>query len=198
MSVLAIERGQTVDVRLRGLDVEVEVEVDAGELAARERQGLSLDGLDHAHLGALLALPRWETAQLADLPAAAQTFVRRHPELVERSGDGLVRRRVGPPLWVELVTLPTPRWQDGLKLVGRFAPYSARRLSLSAEPEDVGDLCVQATYWGVGVRIADGGEVRDLVQPESFVPHRYTGASWAFAEQALAALRGSVGTPVRR
>lgn len=189
MSVLAAGQGQSVAVRLRGLEVLVEVDLDTRELELRKREGLSVAGLDHAQLAALLTVPRLEHALLAALPPATQMLVRKRGDLVEQSHDGQVTRRVGPPLWVEMVTLPVNEWRNGLRAIGRFAPYSARRLQLPHVPADVDDLCVEATYWGVGVRIECSRETEDLVTPEPFVPGRYTGASWAFAEQTLSAFR---------
>lgn len=174
--------------RLRGLFVHVEVDIDVQELERRERGGLSVAGLGHARLGALLTIPRWEFARLSSIPDAGRRLARARPDLIDQRAGGFLRRRVGPPLWVEMVTLPVERWRCGLKAIGRFAPYSARQLQLAHAPEDLNDLCVQATYWGIGVQIAEDGLVRDVVVPEPFVPQRYTGASWAFAEQTLRAM----------
>lgn len=191
MKVLDDRRGRSALVRLRSADVVVDVDIDACELEMRDREAVDLAGLDHGHLGALLAVPRWERARFASLPSATKSLVRRRPDLVELGRDGYVTRRVGPPLWVDMVTLPTERWRTGLRTIGRFAPYSARQLQLDKVPRDVDDLCVEATYWGVGVCVAGADGVRQLVEPEPFVPERFTGASWAFAEQTLSAVRAA-------
>lgn len=197
MSSTVARLGRDVTIRLRGLDVAVELEVDYREHGLRE-QGLSLTGLSTVQFGALLAIPRWSYAAPAELPAGSRALARRHPDLVEHESDGRVRRRVGPPVWVEMVTLPVARWRAGLSAIGRFAPYSARRLLLTRVPDDTDDLRVQATYWGVGVRIERADGFEDLVEPEPFVPQRYTGASWAFAEQTLAAVREEPRALIRR
>jgi len=188
MSSLTVTRAVAAAARLRGVDVIVHVEFDMHELEMREASGLSLKGLSHTHLAALLTIPRWEHVPMTSLPAAGQRIALGRPDLVEHDERGFVARRVGPPLWVEMVTLPVRRWRVGLRAVGRFAPYSARRIRLAREPADVGDLSVQATYWGVGVQVVRADGLADLVLPEPFRPQRYTGASWAFAEETLQAV----------
>lgn len=196
MSTLVSAGTDAAAVRLRDLDVIIHVEFDRSELEMREKCGLSLAGLAHDQLAALLTIPRWEHVPLSALPAAGRRMTLRRPDLVEQTDDGLVARRVGPPLWVEMVTLPVRQWRAGLRAVGRFAPYSARRLRLSQEPSDVDDLSVQATYWGVGVQVARFDGPTDLVVPEPFRPQRYTGASWAFAEEALEAVSAKGSGPL--
>lgn len=180
-------------VNLRGLDVLVDVHVDVAELERREAQGLSHDlGVqDAAALGALLQIPAHLSVPMRTLSAPVRTAVRRHTRLVERLPGGRVRRRVSPGATVEMVTLPTSRWRTGLRSIGRFAPYSSRRLLLSIEPVDVDLLVMEATFWGVGVSLESSAGSHDLVLPAPFEPARYTGASWVFAEQAMRATRQS-------
>lgn len=186
MSVLDVERDRVATVRLRGLEVEVAVETDLAEMELRRSEGLDLSALGHSQLGALLSAPRWAGVDFASLSDACQAMVRAYPELVEFGLDGSVRRRVGPPVWVEMVTLTASNWRNGLRAVGRFAPYSARRLRLGSEPRDLDELLVQASYWGVGVQVIIDGKVENVADAETFSPYRYTGASWAFAELTFA------------
>ncbi len=190
MTTLTLQRAASVPARLRGIDVRVDVEVDVQEIDYRAEAGIDLHGLGSDELGALLAIPRWEHARRTTMSAPSLRMAAVRPDLVEQTAAGCVRRLVGPPVWVEMVSLSTGGWKGGLRAIGRFAPYSARRLVLSRTPADIDELMVEATYWGVGVRVVNEGAVEDLVEPAPFVPHRYTGASWAFAEQAFAATAG--------
>ena len=174
-------------VRLRGLDVVIDLRVDGAELALRRVHALGLCLTDVAALGALLQIPTLSSTPLVALPAAARHVARRWPRVIEQVGGDRVRRRVSPIAYVEMVTLVTSHWRKGMREIGRFAPYSARLLQLPAEPSDLDLLCMEATYWGVGVRIESSGAWHDVVHPAPFTPARYTGASWAFAEQAMAA-----------
>lgn len=176
-------------VRLRGLDVVIEMKVDAAECERRQTQSLHLYGMETTTLGALLKIPALQSTPVATLPADAQDLVRRRPRLVEFLDGDRVRRRLSPVAQVDMVTLPTARWRRALHDVGRFAPYSARRLLLHTEPADLDLLCMEATYWGVGICLQRPGGCYDIVHPAPFAPARFTGASWAFAEQALRAVQ---------
>lgn len=172
-------------VRLRGLDVVIDLQVDGAELAFRRVHALDLCLTDVAALGALLQIPALASTPLVALPAAARNVARRWPRLVEEVDGDRVRRRVSPIAHVDMVTLFTSRWRKGLREIGRFAPYSARLLQLPAEPSDLDMLCMEATYWGVGVRLESSKGWHEVVHPAPFTPARYTGASWVFAEQAM-------------
>lgn len=184
----------TSTVRLRGLDVLIDVDLDGDELDRRHDAAVDLGRYDAAILGALLQISPLEATPARTLSAAARAVASRHPALVDVINGHLLRRRVSPALDTRMITLPTRRWRQALHEIGRFAPYSARRLMLDVEPADLDVLCVEATYWGVGVCVATSTGVREVVHPAPFLPQRYTGASWVFAEQALRAIRVT-GTP---
>lgn len=186
---LSVDALSSSVVRLRGLEVLIDVDFDGEELNRRHGAELDLGSHDAATLGALLHISPTSGTPIRTLPGAARAAAHRHPGLVDLVDEHHLRRRVSPALDVRMVTLPTSRWRQGLHEIGRFAPYSARRLLLDVEPADLDLLRMEATYWGVGVCIATSAPFREVVHPALFEPHRYTGASWAFAEQALRAIR---------
>lgn len=175
-----------VPVRLRGVDVVADVSVDAREVSRRAAHGAagqSLGGPDV--LGELLQIPTDVALPTAWLGRRLRGLLESAPWHVIQPQAGLVRRVTVPAARVDQVSVPTTRWRTGLRQAGRFAPYCARRLLLKSLPRDVSTLVLEATYWGVGVAVADdAGGCRELVVPAPFVATRYTGASWAFAEQA--------------
>jgi hypothetical protein len=185
-----------VPIRLRGVDVIAEVTVDAREVSRRAGLGAAdqrLGGPDV--LAELLQIPTDAALPAAWLGRRVRGLLESAQWHVVQPQAGLVRRVTVPAARVDQVSVPTTRWRTGLRQAGRFAPYCARRLLLQSLPRDVSTLVLEATYWGVGVAVADdAGGWRELVVPAPFVAARYTGASWAFAEQAyVQAVRSGAG-----
>jgi len=95
-----------------------------------------------------------------------------------------VRRIAVPPTDPTMATVSHPSWRQAMRTAGRFAPYCARRVLIPARAADDTELLLEASYWGVGVRVReeDGSQV-ELAPAAQFQARRYTGASWLFAEQ---------------
>lgn len=185
MSVSVDTMRSATPARLRGLDVLLEFHVDDAELERRRSHSVQPHATAATTLASLLHIPVMASVPVATLPGAVQTVARRHSQYVEFTDGTLVRRRVSPIGHVTMVTVPSRHWRKALRDVGRFAPYTARRLLLSAEPTDLDVLRMEATYWGVGVRLEQPEGWHDVVHPAPFTPERFTGASWAFAEAAV-------------
>lgn len=153
------------------------------------RRGLGLGGFDEAGVdvfNVLLRLPLGAWVPADELEAFELDAVLGVPGLVEWDGGGIVRRAM-PPVDPVVATVEHPSWRQALRTAGRFAQYCARRVRLSALPRDDSDLLMEASYWGVGVRVREpGGGAEELVPEAPFIAQRYTGASWLFAEQLYA------------
>ncbi|NYE95882.1 hypothetical protein FHU41_002132 [Psychromicrobium silvestre] len=61
-------------------------------------------------------------------------------------------------------------------------------------------MCLEAAYYGVGIVIGTSVQLSEdplalevLLEPAPFLPSRYTGALWRFAEVAYDSLRNSPG-----
>lgn len=178
-----------VEAVLRGVEVVVHLSVDRGEISRRVAAGVAgrrLAGM--RALGALLELPEGVLVDVATLAPVQRAVMDRLVGAVDYSVPGFVRRVARPAVWARLVSIQTSRWRDGLRLAGRFAPYSARRLVLDCVPFDVQVLCLEASYWGVGVSVKAEGVDRELVPPALFLPTRYTAAAWSFDEELYAQL----------
>lgn len=191
MSVMAVPTSEAqVTASLRGVDVVVDLVVDPFETRRRTEAGIAgrrLGGI--GALRALLALPEGVGVPVERLDLATWTALGHVRGAVEYPAAGVVRRLARPAVWAQLVSIPASRWRDGLRLAGRFAPYASRQIMINYVPTDAEMLCLEASYWGVGVTVAqDGAPARELVPPSPFVPTRYTAAAWNFDEDLYAQL----------
>ncbi|WP_152364941.1 hypothetical protein [Microlunatus speluncae] len=169
-----------------------DVVLDALELERRERhRALPILSLDLLNL--LVTMP-------LRLPVQADSFSDFDWRILEAgSRRGVVNifsvdghlaatRCAAPPLTVQHVTVTTRNWRTGLTTASRFAPYSSRELILERLPADDLQLRLEADYLGVGVSVRGSDPdmpIRQIIEPASFAPARYTGASWLFAERLL-------------
>jgi hypothetical protein len=124
------------------------------------------------------------------LPVAAQAVTKRERRLlrraphgaVENDADHLVRRAVAP-VSVRFAVVGARTWWEGLTKVGRFAPFCARAMLLSALPADLDDARMQASFYGIGICVFAAGTLRMLAEPEPYIRLRHTSAQWWFAEE---------------
>lgn len=179
------------DVRasLRGVDVDVEVSIDKLEWQRRAAAGIAGQQIGGPRaLGVLLKLPELIPVDASALPDDDLEIVGRLEGAVDFPSPGVLQRVARPAVCPLLVSIHTNRWRDGLRLAGRFAPYSARRLVLHGASDDLQPLLLEADYWGVGVALCADGAVRELLPPATFTPVRYTAAAWKFDEDLYAQL----------
>jgi hypothetical protein len=176
-------------VTLRGVDVYADVLIDRIEDERRHRIGTARRRLASRRvLHALLSLPERTLTPIDecddDLVRTAQSV----PGAVECLSDGSVRRIARTAACVLMVNIPASDWKRGMKLAERFACYCTRQIVLDEIPSDYTTMCMEADYWGVGVRLSERLDGRELVHPQRFVAQRYTEASWNFEEDAYAQL----------
>ncbi|WP_370355158.1 hypothetical protein [Catenulispora sp. EB89] len=167
---------------LVGRSVEVAYRLNQQEHSRRLDAGLgSLCASDQ--LDMLLGLPSGLPVPVESLTARERRTLRRIPSgALERSGH-LVQRHAVQPLMVDMVLVPVRGWRSGLQDAGRFAPFAMRMMSLTSAPSDVQSLVLEASYYGIGVLVADGDDQEVLVPPRPFIRRRHTAAGWQFVEQ---------------
>lgn len=190
MTPLALASDARVSVTLRGVEVLVDVAVDCVEVRRRMRTGIAgrrLAGI--AALRMLLELPEDAVVGIDTVNPSGRAVLDRVVGGLEYPGPGLVRRVARPAARARLVSIPVNRWREGMRVAGRFAPYCARSLLLDRLPADLETLCLEASYWGVGVAVREVGETeREIVPPTSLMPACYTAAAWSFDEDLYAQL----------
>lgn len=81
----------------------------------------------------------------------------------------------------DIVDVNAPR---AMTTAHRWNGYAARWLTLSRAPRNAELFLLEASHYGVGVRLArgDGCECRELVRPMPYSPRRLTAARWALSE----------------
>jgi len=181
-------------VRMLGSAAGLLYEMDAVELVRRQRDQrepiVQLDVLD-----ALMGLPPGLPVTVSQLTRREQSALRRAPSGAVEFDDGQAVRRAVAPISARLAVVTARDWRQGLTKAGRFAPFCARAMLLSVVPADWDEARVRAAYFGVGVWVFAGGELRMVLEPEPFVRRRHTAAQWWFAEEAWRQLSacGTVG-----
>jgi hypothetical protein len=152
-----------------------------GELA--RRHGAQIGALRRlAVVDVLLGLP-------LDEPVAERSLLPRElralaglPSCVVDRGGGRVVRRASPPLGIDQVVVPARAFRRGLEAASSFSTYCARSMALAAAVDPSQTELAEASYYGVGVYIADGDHLDELVVPEPMPCWPETPASWVFAE----------------
>ncbi len=177
-----------------GLRVVADVSVADTEVKRRAGVGIT-GGLRHLDtLRFLLTLPPDEAIpvaqfssyerQLAGRAARALLGIETHPKGTER----LFTRNAQPPLHVNLVSVHGPATRRTLRLATTFAPYAARRIVTTRRVD--AEFAIEAQYYGVGITALDIDGAHLTASPAPFLPSRFTGASWLFAEHAYDHLVG--------
>jgi hypothetical protein len=145
-----------------------------------------------AHVGAipnpqvldlLLGLPIGISVPITSLTPLERSALRLAPSGAVAVDAGAVTRLAVHPLVVDLAVISARRWQSGLEIAGRFAPFCSRVLMLHSRPMDTEGLRSQADFYGIGVVVAHGTEVEVLVTPRPFIRRRFTAAGWQFVEE---------------
>lgn len=134
-------------------------------------------------LDALMNLPVGGLVPAHEMAERERRLLRRAPRgVVEDDGVHFVRRAV-PPVSARFAVVAARAWREGLVKAGRFAPFCARAMLLSAPPTDLDDAAAQASFYGIGICVFTAGTLRMLVEPAPYVRHRHTSAQWRFAEE---------------
>ncbi len=173
-------------------EVAVQVSFDEQEIQRRTKERFgSLLGLQLLNVLALLPFgspvkaSRFSEYELSMLRRAQRKGA---AEFTHRNGQQVVIRHAAPPLMVHHATITCSNWRKGLSIASRFAPYCSREIALMEMPTDDLELRLEADYLGIGVTLRPGslvGQGVRIIEPASFAPARYTGASWLFAEKLL-------------
>jgi hypothetical protein len=187
-------------VRMFGTAAGVAYRPDRAEVA--RRRACPIDPLTELDvLDALMGLPVGLAVPLSELTDAERLLVGRAPaSAVERHGGQIVRLAAAP-VSVQLAVVAAKDWHVGLDRASRLAPFCTRAMLLPAQPEDLSDVQVQASFYGVGVYVLSQRQLRTLVEPRPYVRMRHTPAHWWFAEEVYRQISEyenvSGGEPVR-
>lgn len=168
--------------------VHVDLELHLPEIQRRRATNAAGSVQDLDTLRFLLTLPVDQPTALAGLDAYERRLARRavrcgfaEERAVARSQSTLIRR-AEPPVTVRLISVFGPFRRSTLQLATTFAPYGRRRLVVpSGRLDEI--LLLEATFYGVGVTVADANGERTVTASAPFQPARFTGASWLFAER---------------
>jgi hypothetical protein len=143
-------------------------------------------------LDLLLSLPHEYPVPCGSLTGRERHLLRSMPAGTVESRNGTVIRRAAVPLTVELAAVRSYDWRRGLDQASLFAPFCSRAVVLGRVPDDADALLAEAAYYGVGVVVAEAGEVRVLADPEPFSRQNHKTAGWWFAEAVYAQVSGPV------
>lgn len=193
-----VPASQPVKVKCAGSWVYAEVVPHVDEVQRRRSLGCVEIPEDLETLDVLLRVPLDGAVSETVLTRRERDKLRRlSPGLVhfdvDSTGKGTVRRMVVPPASVQHVMLRGRNWEIALTQATRFAPYCSRSILLPSIPAEEEMLLLEARFYGVGVGIVTGGGEAPtwLLEPAPFVPERFTGASWKFAESFFEAWRSA-------
>lgn len=163
-------------------------DLDVVEHARRKDAGLgAISSPDMLEL--LLALPVALPVPVESLTRGEQESLRRAPRGAVQVVDGEVTRQAVVPVAVEFALVAARSWRSGLVTAGRFAPFCARAVVLSTRPRDLGEMALEAGFYGVGVIVVDNDGADVLVDPAPFERHRFTAAGWRFLEDVYRLVR---------
>jgi hypothetical protein len=171
-----------------GLRVVADVSVDDTEVKRRAAVSVR-GGLRHLDtLRFLLTLPLNEALPAARFNSYEKQLAGRAARAVfgaeTRTNENgrLFTRTAQPPLHVNLVSVHGPATRRTLRLATSFAPYAARRIITTGRVDE--SFSIEAQYYGVGITALDNDGAHLTTSPAPFLPSRFTGASWLFAEHA--------------
>ena len=177
-------------VRVLGRSAAVMYRPDAGEFRRRHEVDLgAVTRMDHLEL--LLGLPHGCAVPCASLTGHERNLLRSLPAGSVESAGGTVTRRALAPLRVELAAVRANEWRRGLNQASLFAPFCSRAIVLGRAPKDADAMLAEAAYFGIGIVLAETGEVQVLADPEPFRRQGHKAAGWWFAEEIYAQVSGS-------
>lgn len=155
----------------------------------RRRMRLDFGALEHeATLAALLDMP---TDDLSPIAPRFEHLLEGHldHQAVAVTISDVDNRRWGRRLLqvpvrlvgADIAEASPPR---AMATAHRWNGYTARWLTLPRAPRNSDLFLLEASHYGVGVRVAEGDdyECRELVQPVPYSPRRLTAARWALSE----------------
>lgn len=179
-------------VRVRGVDAILEIEFDADELRRRGFRPAPETKLDAYNI--LARMPVGTPQHKAMFSGYEWRALMRTEWAVRidvaRNGETFATRTARPPVTIRRASVVGRSWAAALGKATRFAPYCERRIVLQRLPGDDVLLKLEASYLGVGVAVAadaphssPGGVALESVVPAApFLPLKFTGAAWKFAE----------------
>ena len=190
-------------VRLFGVTAWLALSVNNDEWRRREYVGLGgLTGLDV--LDGLLGFPLGMPVRVDAITRRERRLVNRLPVGVVEQHGAVVTRRAEPVVEVALAAVFARSWSSGLVSAARFASYCPRLMVLSSRPADEAAVCMRASFYGVGIAVAEERDPILLVPPEPLVDRRVTAAGWWFAEEVYRQVKAagsadlaSLGDPPR-
>lgn len=139
---------------------------------------------DSRPLEVLMNLPAGFPVQRASLEPALRPEIRRLPRGAAVVDKSNVTRLAVRPLRVDLIVVRARGWKNGLNMASQFAPFSRRAMLLERVPKDVDEKLFEASFYGIGVLVADGNDgVRMLLEPSEWRAIRHTTAAWRFVEE---------------
>lgn len=149
----------------------------------RRRSGAEVDVLQRLDVtSTLLSLPiDVPVAEDALLPTELRALAGLSQRLVERV-DGHVVRRTSPPLQVDHVAVRARVFRRGLEAATEFATYCAGSIVLPAAASVTELELSEASYYGVGVYLANRDDLVCLAEPDAFPVWPESAASWVFSE----------------
>jgi hypothetical protein len=180
-------------IRLHGADALVFHRLDHAE---HNRRTDALAGWldDSRPLETLMNLPAGFPVQRASLEPALRPEIRRLPKGAAVVDSLSVTRLAVRPLRVDLIVVRARGWKSGLNGASQFAPFSRRAMLLERVPKDVDEKLFEASFYGIGVLVADGeAGVRMLLEPSEWRAIRHTTAAWRFAEEVYRKVVDQVG-----
>jgi hypothetical protein len=141
---------------------------------------------DLALLDTLMGLPLGHPIPITDLTPPVLRRLRRLPggAVVWTPAD--VTRRAATPVTPILALVRAAGWQAGLRAASRFAMYCPRVMLLPALPDGGQAALSEASFYGTGVTVHDGGAVTTLLPAEPFTDWQPTAAWWRFTEHVAA------------
>jgi hypothetical protein len=177
------------------VDATIEVEFDLDELRRREFRTAPTVKLDAYNI--LLSMP-------VGVPQAQSLFSAYEWRALTQAvwavnldaghnGEMVATRHARPPVRVIRANVLGGPWSAALGKAARFAPYCERRIVLPRLPEADTLLKLEASYLGVGVAVpassSDGSSsgrlLEEVVPAAPFLPSKFTGAAWKFAESVF-------------
>lgn len=172
----------------------LEFDLDFGEHQRRQAAGLGAFP-DFRTIETLMTLPGGHPVDYQELSEKWQKEVRRvvtrHPGAIEADPAGWnhseITRLAVPPLQNCLALVYGKRFALGhLNRASRFAPMGRRGVVYPPGVAEKADPFAVAQYqfYGVGIGVHDGDNIRWLIEPGSYERYRFTAAAWWFAEMA--------------
>jgi hypothetical protein len=169
-------------VRARGVDAWVDVQPVSDEWSRRRQVGLGALTI-RAQLEILSRLPADLPVPWSTLASRDRRWIARLPVGTAHVDTGAVTRLAVSPVKVMTAVVTARNWRRGLHDATQFAPYCARALLIPERPADMGELLLEASFYGVGIGILGTEAVEWVCPPEEFHPTRFTTSSWLFSEQ---------------